>query len=95
MKETNVTLGVITTISAAITLLITIAVAGQCCSELIVQSAYAQTTWTITLGEPFFEEKGKITGQKPIGDTLMNVYPFLCCFSPCTPHHYQIHNNFF
>jgi hypothetical protein len=76
MKQTKVTLGVITTTTATITLLIiTIAVAGLCCcSPLIIQSAYAQTvTSTITLGEPFFEEKGKITGQKPIGDNRTEV----------------------
>jgi hypothetical protein len=72
MKETKITLGVITT-TAAITLLITIAVAGLY-SPLIIQSAYAQTsTSTITLGEPFFEEKGKITGQKPIGNNRTEI----------------------
>jgi hypothetical protein len=72
MKETKITLGVITT-TATITL-ITIAVAALCCSPLIIQSAYAQTvTSTITLGEPFFEEKGKITGQKPIGDNRTEI----------------------
>jgi hypothetical protein len=71
MKETKVTLGVITT-TAAITLLITIAVAGLRCSPLLIQSAYAQTIST-TLGEPFFEEKGKITSQKPIGDNRTEI----------------------
>jgi hypothetical protein len=74
MKETKViTLGVITTAALAIVVVTTIAVAGLH-SQLIVQLTYAQTTSTIILGEqPFFEENGKITGQKPLGNNRIEI----------------------
>jgi hypothetical protein len=70
MKETKEALGVI----LGITLIVATTIAAGVYSQLIIQSAYAQTsTSTITLGEPFFEEKGKITSQKPIGDNRTEI----------------------
>ena len=57
MRKTSTTLLVIAITTAAI-------IAAATTSLLNIQSAHAQTA---TLGEPFFVEKGKVTGQKEIG----------------------------
>ncbi|HEY9387384.1 MAG TPA: hypothetical protein VIP70_10115 [Nitrososphaeraceae archaeon] len=50
-------------ITAAITVMLLL-IGGTGATTILLNTAYAQTA---TLGEPFFVEKGKITGQKEIG----------------------------
>jgi hypothetical protein len=52
------------TFSAAGIAVLLLLIAGTATISTLFTTTYAQT---ITLGEPFFEEKGKITGQKEIG----------------------------
>jgi hypothetical protein len=51
-------------ITAGIAIMLLLLIVGTGATSILFSTAYAQT---VTLGEPFFVEKGKVTGQKEIG----------------------------
>jgi hypothetical protein len=51
-------------ITAGIAVMLLLLIVGTGATSILFSTAYAQT---VTLGEPFFVEKGKVTGQKEIG----------------------------
>ena len=64
MKTKKITISIIAGIAVVLFLI------GGTASTSILSTTYAQTA---TLGEPFFVEKGKITGQKEIGPNRTQI----------------------